>query len=156
MVRLVLIAPFFMLEQRKHLYKLAAFRVFQELFRDESKTEFVVVTIPSMLAVAETERLVAQLREQVCKVVGGMTHRPLAPSLFWSCRRPRRSSAHVAFLMSRPLRFVAKRRSPMSSWLSLSTSNSLFSCGRAGQTFARRSDVGVDFPAEQRAMMAIA
>lgn len=37
----------------------------QELFRDDSKTEFVVVTIPSMLAVAETERLVAQLREQV-------------------------------------------------------------------------------------------
>ncbi|CAM9691052.1 unnamed protein product [Scytosiphon promiscuus] len=36
----------------------------QELFRDESRTEFVVVTIPSMLAVAETERLVAQLRAQ--------------------------------------------------------------------------------------------
>eukprot|EP00752_Nemacystus_decipiens_P006686 g6013.t1 len=36
----------------------------QELFRDDSKAEFVVVTIPSMLAVAETERLVAQLREQ--------------------------------------------------------------------------------------------
>ncbi|CAN0206159.1 unnamed protein product [Ectocarpus sp. 6 AP-2014] len=36
----------------------------QELFRDESKTEFVVVTIPSVLAVAETERLVAQLRSQ--------------------------------------------------------------------------------------------
>ncbi|CAN0256826.1 unnamed protein product, partial [Hapterophycus canaliculatus] len=29
----------------------------QELFRDESRTEFVVVTIPSILAVAETERL---------------------------------------------------------------------------------------------------
>lgn len=38
--------------------------VSQELFRDESKTEFVVVTIPSILAVAETERLVAQLRAQ--------------------------------------------------------------------------------------------
>lgn len=37
----------------------------QDLFRDEAKTEFVVVTIPSMLAVAETERLVQQLREQV-------------------------------------------------------------------------------------------
>lgn len=43
----------------------AGLRDFQELFRDESKTEFVVVTIPSVLAVAETERLVAQLREQV-------------------------------------------------------------------------------------------
>eukprot|EP00904_Undaria_pinnatifida_P003458 jgi/Undpi1/13112/HiC_scaffold_8.g02774.m1 len=36
----------------------------RDLFRDESKTEFVVVTIPSVLAVAETERLVQQLREQ--------------------------------------------------------------------------------------------
>ena len=43
----------------------ALVRFSQELFRDDSKTEFVVVTIPSMLAVAETERLVAQLREQV-------------------------------------------------------------------------------------------
>ncbi|CAN0502703.1 unnamed protein product, partial [Laminaria digitata] len=42
----------------------------QDLFRDEAKTEFVVVTIPSVLAVAETERLVQQLREQarfVCR-----------------------------------------------------------------------------------------
>lgn len=36
----------------------------QDLFRDEAKSEFVVVTIPSVLAVAETERLVGQLREQ--------------------------------------------------------------------------------------------
>lgn len=40
-------------------------RYVQDLFRDEEKSEFVVVTIPSMLAVAETERLVEQLREQV-------------------------------------------------------------------------------------------
>lgn len=43
---------------------------FQALFRDESKSEFVVVTIPSMLAVAETERLVEQLRAQVRLYVG--------------------------------------------------------------------------------------
>jgi Anion-transporting ATPase len=36
----------------------------QELFRDEAKSEFVVVTIASVLAVAESERLVKQLREQ--------------------------------------------------------------------------------------------
>ncbi|KAG5185535.1 anion-transporting ATPase-like domain-containing protein [Tribonema minus] len=36
----------------------------QELFRDQERSEFVVVTIPSMLAVAESERLVRQLREQ--------------------------------------------------------------------------------------------
>lgn len=56
----------------------------QELFRDQEKSEFVVVTIPSMLAVAETERLVTQLREQVyatslhdvrdCRRGGGIVH----------------------------------------------------------------------------------
>lgn len=37
----------------------------QELFRDEETSEFVVVSIPSVLAVAETERLIDQLREEV-------------------------------------------------------------------------------------------
>jgi arsenite-transporting ATPase len=36
----------------------------EDLFRDEETSEFVVVTIPTMLAVAETASLVDQLREQ--------------------------------------------------------------------------------------------
>jgi anion-transporting ArsA/GET3 family ATPase len=36
----------------------------QDLFRDEERSEFVVVTIPTVLAVAESERLVTELRKQ--------------------------------------------------------------------------------------------
>eukprot|EP00741_Cyanophora_paradoxa_P002972 tig00000655_g2885.t1 len=35
-----------------------------KLFRDQEATEFVVVTIPTMMAIAETERLVAELRQE--------------------------------------------------------------------------------------------
>ena len=38
----------------------------RQLFRDESKTEFIIVTIPTVMAMAESDRLAASLKlEQV-------------------------------------------------------------------------------------------
>ena len=68
------------------LLRLFVFPPPQELFRDESKTEFVVVTIPSVLAVAETERLVAQLREQARTASRGGVNR--RQSLYINALRP--------------------------------------------------------------------
>lgn len=60
------------------------------LFRDGARTEFVVVTIPTVMAIAESERLVAALNSEgilVRTLIVNQVLDPLATEKFLSNRR---------------------------------------------------------------------